>query len=102
MTESPTDTKRDPDALEAVLRRDKKVVKIVLVAVIVASWIFLLLGAGTGMLPHEMAVLVPDEMTTGGSQPEIEGMSDLEPLAPNDSAANKAMNRRVEINLFSG
>src|ERR1700751_571587 len=35
--------------LEAVLRRDRFVVIVALVAVIVVSWIWIVLGAGTGM-----------------------------------------------------
>jgi predicted metal-binding membrane protein len=47
------------NVLEEVLRRDRGVVILVLVTVITASWLYLLAGAGTGMYPHEMAVLVP-------------------------------------------
>jgi len=49
--------------LEAVLRRDRQVVTSVLVTVITACWLYLLAGAGTGMYPHEMAVLVPSQMS---------------------------------------
>lgn len=31
----------------------------------------------------------------------VEGLADLEPLVPNNSSANRAKNRRVEIKLFS-
>jgi predicted metal-binding membrane protein len=41
-------------ALEAVLRRDRAVVIAALVAVIVAAWAYILLGAGTGMSAFEM------------------------------------------------
>lgn len=36
-------------------------VTILLVTVIVASWLYLLTGAGTGMRPHEMAAVVPQQ-----------------------------------------
>jgi predicted metal-binding membrane protein len=41
-------------ALEAVLRRDRIVVIAALVAVIVAAWLYILLGAGVGMSAFEM------------------------------------------------
>jgi predicted metal-binding membrane protein len=41
-------------ALEAVLRRDRTVVIAALVAVIVAAWVYILLGAGMGMTAFEM------------------------------------------------
>lgn len=40
--------------LEAVLRRDRAVVVAILVGVIVLAWIYILLGAGTGMTPMSM------------------------------------------------
>ena len=42
-------------ALEAVLRRDRAVVVTALVAVITIAWIWILLGAGTGMTALDMA-----------------------------------------------
>src|SRR5246127_1557044 len=42
-------TVTDTTVLEAVLRRDRFVVIAALVAVIVVSWIWIVLGAGTGM-----------------------------------------------------
>lgn len=42
-------------ALEAVLRRDRTVVVAALVVVIVAAWVYILLGAGMGMTAFEMA-----------------------------------------------
>src|SRR5215472_15082739 len=42
-------TAADTSVLEAVLRRDRAVVIATLVAVIAVAWIWLLLGAGTGM-----------------------------------------------------
>ena len=41
-------------ALETVLRRDRIVVIAALVAVIVAAWAYILLGAGTGMTAFDM------------------------------------------------
>ena len=55
--------------LEAVLRRDRQVVTGVLATVIAACWLYLLAGAGTGMYPHEMAVLVPSQMSVDSSVP---------------------------------
>jgi predicted metal-binding membrane protein len=55
-----------PNALEVALRRDREVVTLVLVTVIAASWLYLLAGAGTGMYPHEMAVLAPAQMSIAG------------------------------------
>jgi len=43
-----------PSALETVLRRDRTVVIAALVAVIVAAWAYILLGAGMGMTAFEM------------------------------------------------
>lgn len=62
--------------LESVLRRDRLVVVIALVAVIVLSWAYILAGAGMGMSAFEMtqSVGVSDstqpsmqEMSTGGT-----------------------------------
>jgi predicted metal-binding membrane protein len=75
MTEPRSNGRRG--GLEAVLKRDQLVVKTMLVIVIAASWIFLLLGAGTGMLPHEMAVLVPDEMATDRAENAMLGMAGI-------------------------
>jgi predicted metal-binding membrane protein len=60
--------------LEEVLRRDREVVTLVLVTVITASWLYLLAGAGTGMYPHEMAVLVPGQMSR---QPSMQGAASM-------------------------
>lgn len=54
--------------LEAVLRRDRQVVTLVLVTVITASWLYLLAGSGTGMYPQDMTVLRP-------LQAHMDGMS---------------------------
>jgi predicted metal-binding membrane protein len=58
------------DVLEAVLRRDRAAVTLVLVTVIAACWLYLLAGAGTGMYPHEMAALVPIQT---GLEPSVPG-----------------------------
>ena len=58
-----------PNVLEVALRRDREVVTLVLVTVITACWLYLLAGAGTGMYPHEMAVLVPAQMSMEPSMP---------------------------------
>ena len=59
-----------PNVIEVVLRRDRALVTLALVTVITASWLFLLAGAGTGMYPHEMAVLAPAQT---GMEPSIPG-----------------------------
>ena len=58
------------DVLEAVLRRERAAVTLVLVTVIAACWLYLLAGAGTGMYPHEMAALVPIQT---GLEPSVPG-----------------------------
>jgi len=63
-----------PNVLEEVLRRDREVVTLVLVTVITASWLYLLAGAGTGMYPHEMAVLVPAQTSI---QPSMQGTASV-------------------------
>jgi len=54
-------TTADDTLLEAVLRRDRQLVVAALAAVIVLSWIWILLGAGTGMSAIDMVL---------GSSPE--------------------------------
>jgi predicted metal-binding membrane protein len=49
-------TAADTTVLEAVLRRDRAVVVAALVAVITVAWIWILLGAGTGMTATNMAL----------------------------------------------
>ena len=49
--------------IEEILRRDRQVVACVLVCVTAICWWYLLAGAGTGMYPHEMAVLIPARMS---------------------------------------
>ncbi|NIP29629.1 MAG: DUF2182 domain-containing protein, partial [Candidatus Dadabacteria bacterium] len=46
-------------------------VTFVLVIVIAACWLYLLTGAGTGMYPHKMATLLPGQMSTESSVPEM-------------------------------
>ncbi len=84
MTGFLTKTKRSPvsstDVLEVVLRRDREVVTFVLVTVIAACWLYLLAGAGTGMYPHEMAALVPIQMSMEPSMPGTSSMSGHETM----------------------
>lgn len=56
-----------PDLLEVLLRRDRVVATLVLATVISTSWLYLLAGAGTGMYPHEMAMLLPEQVSTEAS-----------------------------------
>ena len=44
----------DDTVLEAVLRRDRQVVVAALIAVIAMAWLWILLGAGTGMSAMDM------------------------------------------------
>ncbi|MCZ6584649.1 MAG: DUF2182 domain-containing protein [Gammaproteobacteria bacterium] len=71
---------KSPSVLEEVLRRDREVVTLVLVTVITASWLYLLVGAGTGMYPHEMVVLVPAQMSMEPSMPGTASMSGHETM----------------------
>lgn len=70
-----------PDVLEAVLRRDRAVGTLVIATVITASWLYLLTGAGTGMYPHEMAILVPVQTSMELSIPATAGMYGHETMA---------------------
>jgi predicted metal-binding membrane protein len=68
-----------PDAaLEAALRRDRTVVIAALVVVIVAAWLYLLLGAGTGMSALEMT-----GAPLGGSADMDMGMGEEAPMDQN-------------------
>lgn len=69
-----------PNALEEALRRDRAVVTLVLVTVITGSWLYLLAGAGTGMFPHEMAVLLPAQMSMEPSMPGTASVSGHEAI----------------------
>ena len=66
--------------LEEVLRRDRKVVALLLVTVITASWLYVLAGAGTGMYPHEMAMLVPAQKRMEPAMPGTASMSGHETM----------------------
>jgi predicted metal-binding membrane protein len=69
--------------LTAVLRRDRLVVIIALVTVIVAAWIYVLAGAGTGMSAFEMTAMTraPAGMApTGGDMPAM-GEGDMPGMA---------------------
>ncbi|MDF5301361.1 OmpA family protein, partial [Vibrio parahaemolyticus] len=57
-------------------------------------------------LSSQRAVSVAQEMekVRGFSHQRlrVRGMADTEPLAPNDSDENRALNRRVEISIMQG
>src|SRR4051794_34289163 len=55
----------DPTLLESMLRRDGLIVISALVIVIVAAWIWILLGAGTGM-DASMRTAMPQQAMPGG------------------------------------
>ena len=89
-----TKAKRYPvnssNVLEAVLRRDRQVVTCVLVTVITACWLYLLAGAGTGMYPHEMAVLIPSRMSMDSSIPSMAGMPGHETMTASNGRSSTA------------
>ena len=89
-----TKTKRYPvnssNVLEAVLRRDRQVVTCVLVTVITACWLYLLAGAGTGMYPHEMAVLIPSHMSMDSSIPSMASMPGHETITASNGRSSTA------------
>jgi len=49
---------------------------------------------------REVARLIADPL--GAERVQAEGRADAEPVAPEDTPANRARNRRVEITLFAG
>ena len=57
-------TEAAPSVLEAVLRRDRKVVVVVLIAVIALSWLWIALGAGMDMSAVEMTRMSRDMVMT--------------------------------------
>lgn len=61
--------------LESVLRRDRLVVVIALVAVIVLSWAYVLAGAGMGMSAFEMTRMTQTVGVIDSAQPSMQGMS---------------------------
>ena len=61
--------------LESVLRRDRLVVVIALVAVIVLSWVYVLAGAGMGMSAFEMTRMTQPVGVIDSTQPSLQGMS---------------------------
>jgi predicted metal-binding membrane protein len=74
-----------PDAaLEAVLRRDRVAVIAALVVVIVAAWLYILLGAGTGMSAFEMS-----GSPLGG--PADTGMGEEAPMTMDQNGPEMAM-----------
>jgi hypothetical protein len=83
-----------PNVLEEVLRRDREVVALVLVTVIIASWLYLLAGAGTGMYPHKMAVFVPAQMSMEPSMPGTASMSGHETMT---GASGKRHGGHVDV-----
>jgi len=55
--------------------------------------------------PSRAVSVVHELIDEAGIEPTrigVEGRADTQPLAPNDSAANRARNRRVEIMLIQG
>ena len=60
--------------LESVLRRDRLVVVIALVAVLVLSWVYVLAGAGMGMSAFEMTRMT-QPVGVDSPQPSLQGMS---------------------------
>ena len=53
----------DDTVLEAILRRDRQIVVAALIVVIAMAWLWILLGAGTGMSAMDVIVgRAPDHM----------------------------------------
>ena len=61
--------------LESVLRRDRLVVVIARVAVVVLSWVYVLAGAGMGMSAFEMTRMTQPVGVIDSTQPSVQGMS---------------------------
>ncbi len=61
--------------LESVLRRDRLVVVIALVAVIALSWAYVLAGAGMGMSAFEMTRMTQPVGVSDSAQPSMQGLS---------------------------
>jgi len=68
--------------LEGVLRRDRQVVTVVLLAVIGLCWLYLLAGAGIGMYPHEMAMLDPSSAELGPAALDRAGTTGMQMQSP--------------------
>lgn len=75
------------EVLEAVLRRDRIVVTVILVIVILACWLYLLAGAGTGMYPHQMAEVIPGQMS---AMPDMVDNSDYETQTETSSQTSRS------------
>jgi predicted metal-binding membrane protein len=63
-------------ALTAVLKRDRVVVITALVAVIVAAWVYVLAGAGTGMSPLEMTAMTRTPAGMAPADGDMPGMGE--------------------------
>jgi predicted metal-binding membrane protein len=66
--------------LEALLRRDRWLVAAMLATVAVASWAYVLSGAGTGMTTLEMTAMT--DMAGSGGEGAMPAMTGTEPMAP--------------------
>src|SRR5580700_178051 len=64
-------TAADDTVLEAVLRRDRQVVAAALVAVIAMAWLWVLLGAGTGMSAMDMLLGTSADGMAGMMAPAV-------------------------------
>lgn len=91
-----------PNVIEEVLRRDRKVVALVLVTVIAASWLYLLAGAGTGMYPHNMAVFVPAKMSMEPPMPAAVSMSGHETVTGAGERSSMAVMSMAPITWTAG
>jgi predicted metal-binding membrane protein len=73
----------DLSLLEAVLLRDRMIIVGSVALVIVGAWVWLVLGAGTGMNPWEMSrVLWPRSLETDGSMSGMAGMAAPMAMSP--------------------
>jgi predicted metal-binding membrane protein len=73
----------DLSLLEAVLRRDRMVIVGSVALVIIGAWVWLVLGAGTGMRSMEMSrILWPRSLGTDGGMSGMAGMAPPPGMAP--------------------
>jgi predicted metal-binding membrane protein len=85
--------------LESVLRRDRLIVTVALVAVMLAAWAYVLAGAGTGMSPTAMSSIQSESMLEAapsamdGNRPAVgdgpSGMAAMPGMAPTGEGSGK-------------
>jgi predicted metal-binding membrane protein len=83
----------ESSALIAILKRDRLVIIAALVSVIVAAWIYVLAGAGTGMSALEMTAMTraPAGMAPAGGDMAGMGQGEMPGMAMGEGAAMQDM-----------